>query len=362
MQRVLKLFIFFYIFSGWVSLLDCQVIRIKRMSLKAFPRIEALISIESDIGTPIPVNTGGLELYENGRRIKDIRAVPLDSRQFPIYTVIIIDKSGSMKGVPIERAKEAAGKFVNMMRGEDRVAYIEFDTRIKVISNFTKDATLLINKIKKTRPGSDTALLDAVWQGVKLFQPLPANGARVILVLTDGMENRSTRSLTEVIQAARQQEVSIFTVGLGKKIDRRMLEQMAAKTEANFYHAPAPDRLGEIYRNISRLLHSQLLVYFKTPFPMDDQWHRLQFRMPFRDKTISGEKLYLSAEESKIPTPTLRQIREQEKKRAMERQQLTESRVKRDSRLILILSLILVMLLLVLAAVLIHRGRGKRRG
>ncbi len=362
MKTTVKTSLFFIVLLAAVLIVEAQMIRIKQVNLKQFPEISAIISVESETGKPIPVDTRGLLLYENGKPIQGVRVVPLDSKQLPIYTVVIIDKSGSMKGTPIKKAREAAGKFVEMMRGQDRAAYIEFDTQVKIAAKFTGDPAAVIGKIQKTRVGSDTALLDAVWQGVELFKSVPEDGVKVILVLTDGKENRSTRTLDEVIRKARENQVSVFSVGLGENIDEKMLKKMAGQTEANYYHAPGPDRLADIYRNISLLLHSQLLMRFKTSFPMDDQWHRLRVEVPYMGRVVSGEKPYLSARESRIPTELLKRIRREENRKLARQQRQIERKEKNEHRLIILLSVVLGILILVLIVAMIRRGKGKKRG
>lgn len=294
--------------------LPAQEIKVKAISLKAFPEINLVLSVENSWGAPVPVDTSKLRLFEQDRPIDGVRVVPQDSLTSPIFTVIVLDKSGSMKGDAIVAAREGAVEFINGMRGDDQAAYIVFDTEVEVISEFTSARDALIGHVRGTVTGTDTALLDAVFRGLELQEKAPTNAVKIVLALTDGRENRSKHTVDDVIDKARAANVSIYTIGLGSQIDASMLKQMASKTEANYYHAPEPSALVEIYRRVSELLHSQLQATFTTPLPMDDLWHTIRIVIPYMGREIAGEKPYLSALESKIPADLVMKINEAQAK------------------------------------------------
>lgn len=345
-----------FFFSG---LLFTQQIKIKQISLKNFPEIELRISIESKFGVPVPVDTKLLRLFEKENEIKNFTVKPFDTVKVPIYTAIILDKSGSMKGKAIIRAKEGAIEFVKMMKGNDKAAYVEFDTKVSVAVPFASDKGSLINRMKKTVPGGDTAILDALFKGIELLKNEPEKSVKIVLLLTDGRENRSTKKIEEVLNLAKEAGVSIFTIGLGNKVDEKMLLNLSGKTEANYYNAPAPKDLLNIYKKISLLLHSQLIVKFSTPYPMDDKWHNLKLTVSYMESEITGEKGYLSAKESKIPTELLKRIRNKENERIEKsvNKRETPKKEKEKKKLILILLIALVFLSLVLLTILIKRRR-----
>jgi len=334
-----------------------QSIKIKSISLENFPEIRVTISIESKWGVPVPVDTKKMKLFEKGKEIKNINVTPLDTVKIPIYTAIILDKSGSMKGEAITRAKQGAIEFVKMMKGEDRAAYIEFDTNVTLVEQFSLDKTKLSESINKTAPGTDTAILDGAYKGVEILCEQPQNSVKIILLLTDGKENKSKKKSEEVVKKAQESGISIFTIGLGNSIDESMLKELAVKTEANYYHAPNPEDVVNIYKKISLLVHSQLIVKFKTPYSMDDKWHKLKLSIPYMGKEISGTKAYLSAQESKISTELLKRIRDEENKKLNLNKQEPINLVngnpvkEKENKLIMILlaALFLVILFLIIA-------------
>jgi len=352
--------LFFSFFAGRLAAQDVRV-RIGSISLKDFPQIRIVLSVENSLGAPVPLDTGRLRLYEQDRLMERVSVVPQDSRAAPIFAAIVLDKSGSMKGEAIDKAKKGAVEFVRNMREGDQAAYIAFDTNVDVISEFTPNAAALIDSILKTAVGSDTALLEAVYRAADMHAATPQAAVKAVLALTDGLENRSRKTIDEVIARARELSVSIYTIGLGRQVDSAMLSRLARETEANYYPAPEPKDLIAIYQRISKLLHSQLLVEYKTPFAMDDRWHALRVVIPYMGREISGSREYLSAKESKIPTELLlgltRERRQLEGMAGLEEtlRRQEEMREKRQKKLLVILAASAVILLLVLLYVVSKR-------
>ncbi len=302
---ILNVFLFLAVSSFG---LDAQIIRIRRINLRYFPRIQLMVSIEDSLGHPLPVDSRQLQLSEENRPVTDLVVTPQHSEQAPIYTVIVLDKSGSMRGEAIENARQGAAEYVSMMCGADQTAVVLFDTRVELASPFSSAKGKLADLLKAIPTGSDTALLDALSQGVELARTVPEGAARVVLALTDGRENRSRHNLDEVIAAARSAGVSMYAIGLGASCDSEMLKRIAAETESNYYAVSLPTELTGVYHRISQLLHSQLEIIFTSPLPMDKLWHVLKLEIPLLNKTITGERKYLSAKESSLSTEMLKKL------------------------------------------------------
>ncbi len=132
-----------------------------------------------------------------------------------------------------------------------------------------------------------------------------------------------------------------------------MLTRIAKKTEANFYFAPQPRDLIKIYQRISLLLHSQLLIKYKTPCPMDDTWHDLKITIPYLGKEIFGERAFRAAKETRTPAEHLAKIRDEEmkkqkqKERNRQKQEMERVRQKKKTEKNLITILLVAVLLLV---------------
>jgi VWFA-related protein len=341
--------------------LSAQVLKIRQISLKDFPKLRLSVSIESEWGSPVPIDTAGLTLMEDGQLVGDLLVTAQDSVAVPIHTVIVLDKSGSMKGQAMEQARIGAAAYVDMMSDQDTAAYLTFDTQVTVVLPFSSDRDLLKGEIMATGVGSDTALIDAVYQALELFAASPREGVRLVLLLTDGRENKSQTKIDKLYSMAASQNCSIFTIGLGAQTQPEMLRELALRTEGNYYPAPQPGQLKGIYEQISLLLHSQLMLAYTTNRDMDNQWRTLRISVPYMGQTINCERPYLAAKASYMPTDLLQRIDQQITEGA---RSVAETNPVRGSDLptnsewplIIILSGLLIGLILLLLVVLRRRS------
>ena len=178
-----------------------------------------------------------------------------------IGVVLAIDVSGSMEGLPLERAKEVSREFVQQLSPADTVAVLAFSNRISVSQGFTSDTSAAIAAIESLAIGGDTALYTAVSEGTDLA--LRSDRPRkAVLLLSDGRDTGRQTSVSrdDSIEIARASGVPFFVVGLGAEIDEAYLKQLAQLTGARFYQAPSPDSLGQLFDNIATLLRTQYVL------------------------------------------------------------------------------------------------------
>jgi hypothetical protein len=184
-------------------------------------------------------------------------------------------------------------------------------------------------------------------------------------VLTDGKENRSKHRLEDVLPGARKLGISIYTIGLGEEINPDMLKNIALNTEGNYYHAARPADLIKIYERVSQLLHSQFLIEFESPLPMDDNWHQLHVEITYNEGVVKGKRSYLSAKESFIPTKWLKAIKANELKRIEEQKKRLQEAIQKETKishkhednLIVFLSIMLGILVLLLLILILFKKR-----
>ncbi|MBK7181289.1 MAG: VWA domain-containing protein [Chloroflexi bacterium] len=180
-----------------------------------FPRVEAHISVLDAAGQPVR----GLASDAFALREDDFN-VPiqefLGSGEQSVTTMLVIDRSGSMDGDKIIGARAAANTFVDQMRPErDRAGLIVFDDSVDSLQPLANPVDALRRSINGIAVDGGTAFYDAVYQGLQGLQG--ENGRRIILALTDGLDNSSSRTPQEIIQLAQNKGIAIYTVGLGQE-------------------------------------------------------------------------------------------------------------------------------------------------
>lgn len=178
----------------------------------------------------------------------------------PTNVYLVVDTSGSMEeGGKIYLAREALKAFIEQIKGDrDRVGVVEFATGAK---NFTPLRTLDDNARRDTLSLIDqmvaegnTALVDAVYDAVTDLQAQQDSDAiNAVVVMTDGQENASYRSLNDLAYLMGSQstpQLVIFTIAFGTDADEPTLRAIAELGNGQFRRADETD-IEELYKIIS---------------------------------------------------------------------------------------------------------------
>ena len=171
----------------------------------------------------------------------------------PVNVAIVLDRSGSMSGEKLERAKEAAIMAVERLRADDIVALITYDDIIDVVVPATKvsDKDQIIRAIRSVGARGSTALFAGVSRGAsevrKFFEKNRVN--RVIL-LSDGQANVGPSSPDELgsLGASLGREgVSVSTVGLGLGYNEDLMTRLAGRSDGNHFFAENSTDLTRVF-------------------------------------------------------------------------------------------------------------------
>lgn len=177
----------------------------------------------------------------------------------PTNVYLVVDTSGSMDGAKLTATKSALKSFLSQIRGDrDRVGIIEFGSGLKdysllaVLDDQTRQR--LEQMIDRMEASGGTALIDATYAGIAtLQQENQPNAINAVVVMTDGLENQSDRSLYDLqalVRSTPSLPVVIFTIGFGNDVDATMLSEMAQIGGGQFRRANEAD-IEELYRIIS---------------------------------------------------------------------------------------------------------------
>lgn len=179
----------------------------------------------------------------------------------PTNVYLVVDTSGSMSGTRLSRTQEALRSFVQQMRGDrDKIGLIEFSTNVRELRSLQalddagrNDLLAVINGLQAT---GETALIDGAWEAYTKLQDIGDTEAiNAIVVMTDGHENNSQRSLAELRRRWESDEgqgvpVVIFTIAFGDNTDEKLLQRMAEIGGGQFRRADETD-IEELYKIIS---------------------------------------------------------------------------------------------------------------
>jgi len=171
-------------------------------------------------------------------RILPVRMDNERKKEMPsVAMVLVIDRSGSMTGLPLEMAKAAAKATSGVLSSDDLLEVIAFDsapTRY-VKMQPARNRSRIGGEIARIQPGGGTEIfpaLDAAYQDLTVTQ---ARKKHVVL-LTDG--KASSSGIRDLVSAMVAESITVTSVGLGGDVDEQLLK-MIAEVGGGRYHAVA---------------------------------------------------------------------------------------------------------------------------
>jgi VWFA-related protein len=198
---------------------------------------------------------------ENGQKVSIDSLQPAGLRD-PLSLAIVLDRSESMTGEKIERAKESVLRFITLMEPGDRAALFSFSDKVEVLEPLTDNLDLLRRDVMNIQPGGHTAFFDAIARGVESLSGV--SGRKAVIVLTDGIANRGALDLEQAVEIAAKAYVSVTVIGLGKDVRTARLEGIAKDTGGTYFYAPQAAGLADIYSTISNRIHNEYVITFHT--------------------------------------------------------------------------------------------------
>jgi len=248
---------------AWAS--DGASLQITQFDLSAFPRVKAYVSILDASGRPLHgLTKEDITLAENGHPIKieEMRMSSTEGKREPLSFAIVLDRSGSMSGDKIARAKESVHLFISLMDHGDRASLFAFSDKVEMLKPLTGDRGDLDKAVQSIHAGGHTALFDGIARGVESVQGVA--GRRAVIVLTDGIANRGALDIGQAIESATKSYVSVYVIGLGEDVRTVRLERIAHETGGSYFFTPSTEGLAQIYETISKRIRNEYAVSYTT--------------------------------------------------------------------------------------------------
>lgn len=159
------------------------------------------------------------------------------------------------------------------MRSGDQAGLITYDTQVYTVQPITADTAALTTAIDGLKTGSDTAMYNALVQAEKALEG--ASGRKAIIVLTDGLDNKSQSKPEDVINGIGQSGLTISAVGFGDAstlgqsgLNEAALKSLAEKSGGVYGYANNAEVLKALYQQQSRALQSEYKITYVSPSPL----------------------------------------------------------------------------------------------
>lgn len=271
---------------------------------KALPRVEAapnpepMLRIDSSLVlVPVHVitNSGAsvtglkkedFELFEDGMPQTITHFSQGDA---PVSAGILLDISSSMKN-KMAKVAEAATEFFKFANADDEFFLVEFNGRAKLKVPFTREWSQISSEISAARTSGMTALLDAVHLGVAQMKKA-RNVRKALIVLSDGGDNFSRRSMRELTNTLIEADVQVYALGVfdrdfaqnhapEERNGPRLLDQVALDTGGRDFPVVSLDNLPTIGVQIAHDLRNQYVLGFSpASSTADGKYHKVNLKL-----------------------------------------------------------------------------------
>ena len=250
-------------------------------------------------------------VYEDGKLQKIIL---FEREDLPVTVGLIVDHSRSM-GPKLSAVTAAISSFAHSSNAADEMFVVDFSDRVwpELFGGqyFTSDSKVLENAVLSATAEGQTALYDAVYEGLDRLR-LGHRDKKALIIVSDGGDNSSRRKYGEVLALARQSQAVIYAIGLikgsGAEENPKILERVCKDTGGLAFFPETVETVTEISVRIAQDLRQQYtLGYAPAKRTRAGVFHKIQVKVsaPGRGKMeVRTRRGYMTAGEKQSPLPS----------------------------------------------------------
>ena len=180
---------------------------------------------------------------------------------------VVLDRSGSMEGGPLESAKESILKLIDRLAPQDSFGLVAFDDTALVIAPIRTMADhnmpALRRAVREMHTGGSTDISAGYLLGLRELNRTPASGGSTLLLISDGHANageKDPKFFAEVAATNAQAKVTTSSIGLGNGYDEKILEALAqGGGGAHRFASTIDEAVGAIAAEVEDLLDKAIV-------------------------------------------------------------------------------------------------------
>ena len=192
----------------------------------------------------------------------------------PLNLCLVIDRSGSMEGAPLEYVKQACSYVVDLLTPNDVLSIVTFEETVDVLMSPQRvtNKQPIKDGIARLEAGNTTNLYDGLALALQqVVQSNESSRATRMVVLSDGDPTVGIKDYSALVQHAaniKAQGVTVTFLGFGPDYNEELLAGMAKKAGGNYYFIPRPELIPEIFRTelekLMTVVARNLTLHLKT--------------------------------------------------------------------------------------------------
>lgn len=239
---------------------DPDSVQVAAVDTTRLPDVEvSILAPPSLAGQPIEPDTFALTEGGVPREI-EVKQQPGSEQDI----VLAIDVSGGMSGNAFDDVKRAASDFVQQAPSGAHIGIVAISTRPQVISELTTDTPELLRRIAELKAGGNSAISDSMLTASDMLERGVAPN-NVLLMMTDGADNTSTHSMSDVPEALRRSKTSLYTVQMATaETNPAVLQELTRAARGQLATAEDTAALSAIYQSVARALGDLYVVRYRS--------------------------------------------------------------------------------------------------
>ena len=208
------------------------------------------------------------------------------SEDAPLSLGVIFDMSGSMSN-KIDKSKEAVVEFFKTANPQDEFFLIAFNDKPEVVADFTNSIEDIQGKLVYTVPKGRTALLDAIYMGMNKMKQA-THSKKALLVISDGGDNRSRYTDSEIRSMVKEADVQIYSIGIfdnspatqEERYGPYLLNEICEVTGGRLFRIDDPNELSDVATKIGIELRNQYVLGYRPTNPArDGKWRKIKVKL-----------------------------------------------------------------------------------
>jgi VWFA-related protein len=211
----------------------------------------------------------------------------------PLSIGLVFDESGSMD-YKLRNSRDAAAQFLKTLNGDDEAFLVEFGDNARLSVGLTHHIEEIQTALKNVQPGGLTAMLDAINAGLHEMKKAK-NPRKAIVIVSDGGDNHSHYTATEIESLVREADVQVYAMGVFEPVlsfgltpeeisGPRLLSEIATQTGGRAFSAALTSDLPSVAARIAVELRNQyVLAYYPRNQARDGKYRKV-------DVTLSQPK------------------------------------------------------------------------
>ncbi len=214
--------------------------------------------------------------------------VNFSSEDVPISIGIVLDMSGSMSD-KVDKARQAAVQFLRTANPRDEFFLVSLNDQAELTTRFTSSVEELQNQMMFTNAKGQTALLDGIYLGLSQMR-LARNGRRALLIISDGGDNHSRYSESDIRNFVKEADCQLYSIGvfdandMGRTLEEQygptLLSEIAELSGGRVFPVASLNDLPDIAAKIGTELRNQYVLGYKpSDARHDGAWRKIKVKL-----------------------------------------------------------------------------------